>query len=111
MIHSDNERGCSGRGRAEPMTRKQVSTDYEKDQKDNLDADSSLDSAQMGGRRSHNRDEWRSAAGMQNVVQTVAWAAHEQMAQAVRVGCVEVVVDVGVMRSSALQVEPEPSDD
>ena len=110
MIHSDNKRGCTGRGRAEPMTREQVGTDNEKDQKDNLDTDSSLDSAQMGGRRSHNRDEWRDVARMQNGVQTVSRAAHEQMAQAVRLGCVEVVVDVGIMRSSALQVEPEPSD-
>ena len=50
-------------------------------------------------------------ARMQNGVHTVGRAAHEQMAQAVRLGCVAVVVDVGVMRSSALQVEPEPSDD
>ena len=36
---------------------------------------------------------------------------HEQIARAVRVGSIEVVVNVGVMRSSALQVKPEPSDD
>ena len=41
------------------MTHEQVGTDYEKDQKDNLDTDSSLDSAQMRWRRRQNQEQWR----------------------------------------------------